>query len=233
MILYLFDIDGTLLLSGGAGSIALDQVFERRYGLRGAMNQVNPGGKTDPMILAEVFEQHLARQPASDEIDAILADYVPCLRDALARATRFRLMPAVVEILDFLAEQPGVCLGLATGNIQAGAQAKLEHAGLWQRFAVGGFGDDSPDRAALVERAIARGEEHVGCTIAREHVIVVGDTWRDVQAAKACQARAVAVATGSTTRADLVACHPDVVFDTLAELPAWHRQVVAGSHVAT
>lgn len=222
-VLYLFDIDGTLLLTGGAGSTALNSVFERRYGVAGAMDTILPAGKTDPLILQEIFQAHLARQPTGEEIAAILDDYVPLLRAALTRASNFRLMPAVVETLDFLGARGSVHLGVATGNIRVAAQAKLERAGLWHRFTGGGFGDDSPDRALLVERAIERGCQHAGCTLPRERVVVVGDTPRDVSAARACGVRAIAVATGSVDRATLEDTGADAVFDTLEELPGWHR----------
>ncbi|MCG8419255.1 MAG: haloacid dehalogenase-like hydrolase [Proteobacteria bacterium] len=227
-ILYLFDIDGTLLLSGGAGAQALDQVLERRYGIRGAMASISPAGKTDLLILGEIFARHLDRAPEPGEVTTILAEYVPCLRATLAAATRFRLMPAVVEILDFLAGEPGVHLGVATGNSEGGARAKLEHAGLWHRFALGGYGDDVSDRAVLVERAIERGHRHIGRSIARERIVVIGDTLRDVRAARACGVRAVAVATGSVDRATLENSNADAVFDTLAELPAWHHRELKG-----
>jgi phosphoglycolate phosphatase len=222
-ILYLFDVDGTLLLTGGAGAVALTQVFERRYGVRGAMDSIHPGGKTDPMILAEIFEAHLARSPTLAEMAEILDEYVPLLRAALDRTTGFRLMPAVIETLDFLAAQRDVHLSVATGNIRSGARAKLERAGLWHRFVHGGFGDDSADRALLVERAIERGSRHAGALLARDRVVVVGDTLRDVSAARACGVRAIAVATGPVPRAVLEDSGADAVFDTLAELPAWHR----------
>ncbi len=222
-MLYLFDIDGTLLLSGGAGARALDHVFTHRYNISGAMRDIQPGGKTDPMILTEVFENFLGRRPSQAEIDDILAAYLPRLVASLAESENFRLMPAVHEALDFLGQQAGVLLALATGNIRAAAHAKLEHAQLAGHFITGGFGDDSADRSELVARAIERSEAHAARRIAREDIVVVGDTERDIHAARACGVRVIAVATGSASRERLLAEGPDAVFDTLAELPAWHR----------
>jgi phosphoglycolate phosphatase len=223
-MLYLFDIDGTLLLTGGAGSMALDQVFLTHYGIARAMRGVSPGGKTDPLIIAEMFERHLGRAPGEDEIARVIDAYLPLLRDAVAASTAYRLMPAVHEALDFLAADSAVCLALATGNVRAAAQIKLDRAGLWQRFALGGFGCDSADRGALVARAIERAREHTGVAHERDEIVVVGDTPRDVHAARACGVRVLAVATGSASREELTAEQPDAVFDTLAELPRWHRQ---------
>ena len=221
-MLYLFDIDGTLLLSGGAGARALERAFAARHGIDGAMAEVHLGGKTDPNIVEEVFVARLGRRPTAAEIDEVLELYLEFLRAELADAPSFRLMPAVVETLDHLAAQPGVRIGLATGNIKKGAQAKLERAGLWHRFELGGFACDHRDRDRLVARAI----ERAGATVADE-VVVVGDTPFDIAAARACGARVIAVATGSVAKDALAACAPDAVFDTLAELPAWHADQVA------
>lgn len=221
-MLYLFDIDGTLLLSGGAGARALERAFAARFGIEGAMAEVQLGGKTDPNIVEEVFVARLGRRPSDAEIDELLDLYVPLLRAELADAPRFRLMPAVVETLDHLGTQPGVRIGLATGNIRAGARAKLERAGLWDRFELGGFACDHRQRDRLVARAIERAG-----ALPREEIVVVGDTPYDVAAARACGVRAIAVATGSVGKGALAACAPDAVFDTLAELPAWHADQVA------
>ena len=221
-MLYLFDIDGTLILSGGAGARALERAFAARFAIERAMEGVELGGKTDPNIVEEVFVARLGRAPSDSEIAEILDLYLPLLRAELAAAPRFRLMPSVLETLDHLAGLAGVRLGLATGNIRAGAQAKLERAGLWHRFELGGFACDHRDRHRLVARAIERAG-----AVAPDQVVVVGDTPFDVAAARACGVKVLAVATGSVSREALAACEPDAVFDTLAELPAWHRSQVA------
>jgi phosphoglycolate phosphatase-like HAD superfamily hydrolase len=221
-MLYLFDIDGTLLLSGGAGSRALDRVFAARHGVARSTAGIDPSGKTDPMIIREMFVAALGRPPTAEEIDALLADYVPELVAELAASAQFRLMPAVVEALDFVAGQAGVISGIATGNVRVAAEAKLRRAGLDGRFAVGGYGCDDADRGRLVARAIERGEAHAGRRLPRAEIVVVGDTPLDVAAARANGVRVVAVATGSSDRATLVATGADAVLDTLAELPAWH-----------
>jgi phosphoglycolate phosphatase-like HAD superfamily hydrolase len=220
-MLYLFDIDGTLLLSGGAGSRALDRVFLARYGIETAMAEVDLGGKTDPWILTDVISRRLGRPPHAGELDEVLAAYLPLLQEELQHS-KFRLMPWVDEALDWLDEQRGVHLGLATGNVRIGARAKLERAGLWWRFAFGGFGCDSPERPVLVQRAIERGHDRAGARCADREVVVIGDTVHDISAARANGVRVIAVATGSVDRATLAAAEPDAVFDTLEELPAWH-----------
>jgi phosphoglycolate phosphatase len=219
-MLYLFDIDGTLLLSGGGGMRALDRAFQDRFGIEGAMGCVAPGGKTDPIILEEIFAIRLGRAPTTAEIDEVIALYIPLLRAELGDSPNFRVMPSVVEALDFLAgHAPRVILGLATGNVREAARLKLERAGLWPRFAVGGFGCDHRDRARLVARAIERACAFAGVeSLPPDQIVVVGDPPMDV-----------AVATGRPTRDELAACEPDALLDTLAELPAWHvREFAAG-----
>jgi phosphoglycolate phosphatase len=221
-MLYLFDIDGTLLLSGGAGSRALDRVFHARHGVAAVTAGIDFSGKTDPLIIGEMFAAGLGRAPTEAESAALLADYLPALAEELARSQRFRLMPAVVETLDFVAAQAGVVCGVATGNVRAAADAKLRRAGLADRFACGGYGCDHGERPRLVARAIERAEALAGRPIPRQTIVVVGDTPLDVAAARACGVRVVAVATGSVARPALEAAGADAVFDTLAELPAWH-----------
>jgi phosphoglycolate phosphatase len=221
-MLYLFDIDGTILLTGGAGSRALNAVFAERYGVEGAMDAINAGGKTDPIIIGEIFASKLGRAPTEAEIDEILAAYIPRLRVELPRSQRFRTMPAVHDALAFLDQQPGIQLALATGNVKEGARAKLEHIDLWHRFTCGGFGCDSAERARLVAVAIERACAVAGAPYDCAQVIVVGDTPHDVAAARACGVKVVAVATGSYTRDQLAEHTPDALLDTLEELPRWH-----------
>lgn len=218
--LFLFDIDGTLLRAGGAGSRALDAVFAARHGLEAAMRGIEAGGRTDPWLIGQVFERRLGRVAGDDEIAEVLEAYLPELARELADATRLRVLPGVVEALDWLAGVPGAHAGIATGNVERGARIKLDRAGLTARFAFGGYGCDSPSRPALVARAIERGCARAG-DVPRERVVVVGDTVHDISAARACGVRVVAVATGADTRATLEAAAPDVVLDSMAELRDW------------
>jgi len=220
VILYLFDIDGTLLHAHGSGRAAFDAVFEDQHGVGNASEGIRYGGKTDPQIVAEIFEARLGRAPSPAEIDAFLDAYISRLRVMLA-ANGVVVIGGVLEALEALAARPGIALGLATGNIRAGAHEKLAAARLLPWFettAIGGFGCDSAVRAELVARAIERGRER-GAT---GEVIVVGDTIHDISAARACGATVCAVATGSDPADKLT--HADAVFRSLAELPAWHAQ---------
>ena len=183
------------------------------------MDAISPGGKTDARILEEIFSTRVGRASAPGEHDGLLEAYLPLLTTELASSQAFRLMPSVLECLESVADVP---LGIATGNVRGAAEAKLARAGLAARFGFGGYGCDSADRAELVAIAIERGRAQHG-EVDNGDIVVVGDTSLDVAAARACGVAVIAVATGAESRADLLASGPDAVFDTLAELPLWHR----------
>jgi phosphoglycolate phosphatase len=219
-VLFLFDIDGTLVLTGGAGIKALDRAFARVLGLEGACLGYEAAGMTDPLIIEEITTMRLGRGPTPAETVAVLEAYVGFLHEEVATTTRYRIMPGVETALDVLAGR-GVTVGLATGNVEAGARIKLERGGLWRRFPFGGYGSDAAERGLLVKRAIERGQEHAGRRFEAHEVVVIGDTPRDVRAAHACGAYAVGVATGPDSVDDLRAAGADVAFETLEELPGW------------
>ncbi|HET9991819.1 MAG TPA: HAD family hydrolase [Kofleriaceae bacterium] len=214
MKLYLFDIDGTLLDAHGSGRGAFDEVMAELHGIADASAGIRYGGKTDHAIVDEIFRARLGRGAAEPERAAFLAAYVPKLAARL-QTNGVIVLDGAVTALDYLADKAR--LGVATGNIREGAHAKLAAAGLADRFELGGYGCDAVVRAELVARAIDRARTTGEVT----EVIVVGDTIHDITAARACGATVCAVATGSDP-ADALA-HADVVFRSLAELPAWHE----------
>lgn len=216
-VLYLFDIDGTLLHAHSSGRAAFDAVFAEHHGVHGASEGISYGGKTDPAIIDEIFVARLGRRATVDEQAAFLDAYLPRLRAQLAEHG-VEVLAGVVETLHWLAAREDVALGVATGNVRAGAEAKLAAARLERWFGFGGYGCDSHLRAELVARAVERG------TADRQirEVVVVGDTIHDIAAARACNATVCAVATGSDPAAALA--HADAVLTTMAELPAWHAK---------
>jgi phosphoglycolate phosphatase-like HAD superfamily hydrolase len=215
VILYLFDIDGTLLHAHGSGRGAFDAVMVEHHGIADASNGIRYGGKTDPAIIDEIFQARLGRRATPQERETFIASYVPRL-EAMLTEQGVEVLEGVVDALKFLAGRPDARLGIATGNVKQGARAKLVAAGLEAWFDCGGYGCDSPVRAELVARAIERGRE--GHDV--REVIVVGDTIHDIAAARACNATVIAVATGADP-ADKLA-HADAVFSSMRELPAWH-----------
>jgi phosphoglycolate phosphatase len=214
-ILYLFDIDGTLLRARGSGSRAFDAILAAQHGIADACRGMRFGGKTDPALLDEILMARRGHAATSGEREAFLAAYVPRLDLELGQRG-LDVLPGATEALRYLAALSDVRLGVATGNVRAGAELKLRLAGLDAWFGFGGYGCDSPRRAELVACAIERGR--------RDHpvreVIVVGDTIHDIAAARACGAVACAVATGADGADGLDAA--DVVWASLHELPAWH-----------
>ena len=217
-VVYLFDIDGTLLHAHGSGRVAFDAVFAEHHGIANASEGIRYGGKTDPQIVDEIYLARLERRATADEHAAFLHAYLPKLR-ALLATHAVEVLGGVHDTLAFLAARPEVVLGVATGNVREGAAAKLGAAQLEGWFAFGGYGCDSHVRAELVARAAERGRaERAGGEI--REVIVVGDTIHDIAAARACGATVCAVATGADPAEALA--HADVVFASLAELPAWH-----------
>jgi phosphoglycolate phosphatase-like HAD superfamily hydrolase len=216
-VLYLFDIDGTLLHAHYSGRHAFDAIMAEHHGIADASNGIRYGGKTDPAIVDEIFLARLGRRASPEEHAAFIEAYVPRLR-SLLDAHGVEVLGGVIEALQYLSTQQGtVRLGVATGNIRQGAEAKLAAANLLSWFDCGGYGCDSAVRAELVARAIERGRQ------GREvrEVVVVGDTIHDIAAARACDALVVAVATGSDP-ADKLG-HADAVLTSMTELPAWHQ----------
>lgn len=214
-MLFLFDIDGTLLHCGGAGRRALERACEALLG-PGALVGIRLDGMTDPVILEQAFVRRLQREPTAAESDQVARDYAAFLQEETAPPRTIHKLPAVDEVLAHLA--PRGILGLATGNWRAGARIKLERVALWQRFTLGGFGCDAADRGALVRVARQRGEEALGRRLQREEVLVIGDTPRDVAAARAADAWSVAVATGAYSMEELARSGADEVHADLRPL---------------
>jgi len=193
---FLFDVDGTLVKSGGAGSRSLDRAFAQIYGRPGAMRNVRPHGRTDFSICREAFARNLGRHEVDRiEIERVLDAYIPILEEEVARSPTYQVIPGVPTLLEELARR-GDILGLATGNIERGARIKIGRGGLNHFFEFGGFGDDGEDRTLMVRAARERALARLSPAPPPEPVYVVGDTVRDVEAAHAAGCVAVAVATG-------------------------------------
>ena len=204
----LFDIDGTLLDSAGAGRAALERAFREATGVVGAMANVAFQGRTDRWILGEVTRQTgLAIDRA-----AFLPRYFEILEDELRRHAP-QALPGAHALLEALAARDEAVLGLGTGNLQAAAFLKLAAAGLDGYFEGGGFGDDHLDRAELLRA----GAHAVGWSTG-ERLVVIGDTEHDVHAGRAVGAFVLAVATGSRTAEELRALDPDAVRADLKDL---------------
>lgn len=221
MALLLFDIDGTILLSGGAGLHALNEVYAERFGIENAFDGINPGGMTDPNIFREMLaNRRMAVDLYENDRESIHAHYVERLRFHMPN-TAARLMPGFPALLEALDTEDGLALGLLTGNLEEGARIKLERFGLNGYFRFGAFGSDSSVRDELVPVAVERWAKAAGYRGADSGpVVVIGDTVRDIACARAHGAAAVAVATGASEIADLEALSPDALFNDFSDVPA-------------
>jgi phosphoglycolate phosphatase len=216
MKLLLFDLDGTLVSTGGAGLRALDRAFEDLWGVAGAMDGITPHGKTDPRIVQEIFERKLGRPPTPPEMQAACARYLDFLPEEIRRSDQYQVMDGIRPLLDDLSRRKNVVLALGTGNLEAGARIKLEPSGLNPYFPFGGFGSDAERRDDLLRAAVRRARERLDRTVAGKDVFVIGDTALDVNAGRAVGAVTVGVAFGFGQRQDLVAAKPDILLESFA-----------------
>ena len=217
--LVLFDIDGTILLTAGAGRRAITAALAELVGDRAAFERIRFDGKTDPQIVTELLSA--AGDPGPHDghrIRAVCERYVALLEQELATTTGTRLMPGFPQILDRLEGSNGVVLGLLTGNLERGAALKLRAAGLDPgRFKVGAYGSDSAHRPDLPPIAARRAEPFFGRAPAGAEVVIIGDTPADVACGAGIGARAVGVATGAYSVEQLAACGAHAVFADLGD----------------
>ncbi len=218
MKLLLFDIDGTILLTGGAGRRAVLEAGQGLFGAAFSVEGVSFGGALDPLIFRELLERNGVDARTADEA-AYRVAYLQALERNLAHdGADLRLMPGFPHLLDELRGRPDVVVGLLSGNYREGARLKLAAAAIEiDRFPVTAFGDDGPDRPALVRRAIDRHVAIYGNGLEPRDVIVIGDTPHDVSCARAHGCRSLAVATGTHSAAALREAGADLVVADLAD----------------
>jgi len=215
--LLLFDLDWTLLYTGGAGIRAFNHAFDQLFGIAQALSTVTVDGKTDMAIARELIQVHLKRNAHQDEIRKLCDAYVARLAEEVPAGPGFRVLPGIPELLAILAQRTDIVMGLGTGNLKAGAQIKLARPNLWHYFSFGGFADDAEIRADVLRAGVKRGEAIAGQTFAARDVIVIGDNWRDVDAGKAIGATTVAVASGPMKAEELTTYQPDYLFNDLSD----------------
>lgn len=216
-MLILFDIDGTLLLTNGAGRTAFRHALQQVYGTTGALSDYQFHGKTDPQIVMELMASAgLPADEVAGRLNELWAIYVRRLERELEirrRAGRIRALPGVPALLASLERRRDVVLGLLTGNLEAAARLKLAAADISTVFPIGGFGSDSPVRVEIARVALGRARASYGAALDGASVVVVGDTPYDVACARAIGGRAVAVATGRHSTGELMAAGADTTFE--------------------
>jgi phosphoglycolate phosphatase-like HAD superfamily hydrolase len=216
--LILFDIDGTLLLSGRAGLRAMTRAFERIFDIRDVFKGESFGGRTDSYLVSRALTR--AGLPDSVENHHKFRDaYLPLLAEEIQQpgSGHKGLMPGALELLEALQDYDHLHLALLTGNYRDAAEIKLQHFELWDYFEWGAFSDDHADRNQLVPIAKSRAETYDIPGNAIDRVIVIGDTPHDVECARVAGATCIAVATGGFTEADLRAAGADEVLKDLSD----------------
>jgi phosphoglycolate phosphatase-like HAD superfamily hydrolase len=217
----LFDVDGTLISTGGAGARSWRWAFDRLYGIPADIQRFSETGMTDPVVGRSTFRGVLGREPTSSELSRLLAAYLRRLPREVTSSLGYRVLPGAEPLLRRLS-RAGHLLGIVTGALERAARVKLARGELNRFFAFGGFGSDSDDRVELTSKAIERAGARVLDGVEPRSVFVVGDTPRDVEAALGVGAVPIGVASGRYDAPDLLrAGAVDVVSSLAQPIPAF------------
>jgi len=213
--LLLFDIDGTLIASGGAGEWALRDAMKARFGIDEDLGGILLAGATDKKIAVAMLEKN-GLAPSPENITALLDEYLGHLETRMPKHNG-RVLPGMIELLEVLAKREEAVLALLTGNVVRGAEIKLTHYGVWHHFEFGAFADDHYDRNELGKFARARAIDRHGIEFPPEKIYVIGDTPRDIECGRAIGAKTVAIATGHYSLEELAEHTPDFLFRDFSE----------------
>jgi len=215
--LVLFDIDGTLIRSGGAGVRAFERTFHEVFGLPEATRTLKFAGRTDVSLVRECFTQH-GLETSEANISRFF-DHYPAFLEQLLQSTRGGICEGILDLLQLLEAAPDKpTLGLLTGNVRRGAELKLRHYQLWDHFETGAIADDHEDRNCIASVAKQRGEQILGRKLAGNEVVVIGDTPHDITCAQSIGAQVLAVATGEFNRAQLLPSNPTWAVDDVRQI---------------
>jgi len=216
----LFDIDGTLLHTGGAGAEAWQRAFSELYEAKANIEEHTHAGMTDPEIAEIVFREVLGRDGSETERAEAIGCYLGHLAEAVVESEGYFVIPGIEDLLPRLVAE-GILLGVVTGNIESAAHIKLGRGDLNKYFAFGGYGSDSRSRTALTKKALERGGEVSGAPLDLDQTIAIGDTPRDVKAGHGAGIHVVGVATGSYSVDQLKEAGADwAIEDVTAGFPA-------------
>lgn len=215
--LVLFDIDGTLIRSGGAGVRAFEKTFTEIFGLQDATKQMKFAGRTDVSLVREAFR--LFDVDPSEENFRLFFEHYPKFLDELLRSSVGGVCEGITRMIDELKRVPEKpTLGLLTGNVRRGAELKLSYYKLWHHFTTGAFADDHEDRNCIAGVAKQRGEELVGRELRGEEIVVIGDTPLDILCGQSIGAKVLAVGTGEYGRAELAKTNPTWAVDHVGQI---------------
>jgi phosphoglycolate phosphatase len=213
MKLLLFDIDGTLLMSGGAGRQAMNRAFFHCYGFENGFQDINMMGRTDPLILKEALLKHHLPYTENTIFQRVYYGFLE--EELLKPASNKSLCPGIIDLLKKLNRENNMILGLLTGNWQRGAYLKLRHFQIQDYFLIGAYADDAEERSNLIPVALHRFREKTGTPIDPSDVFVIGDTPLDIIAARPHHVRTVGVATGFHDLESIRKENPDQLFENL------------------
>lgn len=212
----LFDVDGLLITTGGAGTRSWRWAFNELYGIPADIGEFTEAGMTDPIVGRLTFTRVVGHEPSPAELAKVISHYLMRLPEEVASSAGYRVLAGVGELLPRLSKA-GVLLGITTGAVEAAAHIKLARADLNRFFSFGGYGSDSADRGELTRKAIDRAGEILGSTLESQRVLVVGDTPNDIAAAHAAGAIGVGVASGHSSKEELRSAGADYVLGSLLE----------------
>jgi phosphoglycolate phosphatase len=219
----LFDIDGTLIDSGGSSDRAWHRAFAELHGVDVDVPAVTGKGVPDPEVGRQCFVAALGREPSTEEMAKLMAKRLQYLPEEVAGSVGYVVMDGAEELLERLIDD-GLLLGLTTGNVEGAAHIKLSRAGLNRFFSFGGYGSDSPDRTELTKRALQRAEVIFGAPLDPARCISAGDTPRDIEAGHGAGIRVCGVATGEYSVEQLLEAGADWAVASLTEgLPPFGR----------
>lgn len=215
MVVCLFDIDGTLLSSGGAGKHAMYAAMASAFDLENLDDGIPFAGRTDRAIGRDLLMRH-GLEDSETNWRRFVRAYLEHLPQSLASRPG-RVLPGVASLLELLRGRGDVAIGLLTGNLSEGAKTKVRHYGIDHFFRFGGFGDRHLDRNDVAREALAEVIKHLPIPVQLERIWVIGDTPLDVRCARSIGAKILAVCTGLHSRADLATEQPDILLDDLSD----------------
>ena len=216
-VIWLFDIDGTLIRSGGAGGLAMGRALEEAFDVPPDTRGVCFSGRTDRGITLDLFAAHEI-EATQQNFELFYETYLSKLSEALEERDGV-VLPGAVELLNLVSGGSGqAALGLLTGNMQAAAKRKLEHFGLWDYFSFGGYGDVDANRDDVAGRAIEAVAQYLNRPVEPKHAWVIGDTPNDIQCARAHGMKVICLPTGECDEENLLSHCPDILLKSLHEL---------------
>jgi phosphoglycolate phosphatase len=225
--LILWDIDGTIIVSHGAGVRAMEKALTKRFGVTCDLTRIDWAGRTDSWITGEVF-RHVGLPDTPQNSHDYLETYLELLPLELQDGRQGLVLPGVLELLETLHHRKDLAQGLLTGNLRRGAECKLTHYKVWHYFEFGAFADDSPRRNDLGPHALRRANERHAVEFSTADTYIIGDTPHDIECGKVIGAKTIGVATGRYSVAELAAHTPTAVFKDFSDPTAFLRVIDAG-----